>query len=171
MTTDSTHPVSLIVNGRTVSATVPARTLLVDFLRDHAATRGVRIGCEEGACGACTVLLNGQSVKSCLVLAARADGADITTVEGLAERAPTSSDQALSRLQEAFVSCHALQCGYCTAGMLTSATAFLEKKGDEPFTDEDVRQALTGNICRCTGYVNIIQAVKVAAGLATPICP
>ena len=120
-----TFPITLLVNGKPVSGQVESRTLLVDFLRDIAATKGVRIGCEEGACGACSVRMNGEVVKSCLVLAARASGAEITTVEGLAE------NRNLSALQEAFVSCHALQCGYCTAGMLMSAQTLLDKKSGE----------------------------------------
>ncbi len=155
--------VALSVNGDQIRAQVPARTLLVDFLRDHCHQSDVRIGCEEGACGACTVELDGDTVKSCLVLAASADGAAVTTVAGLAQ------DKQLSPLQEAFIGSHALQCGYCTAGMLMSARAFLDKQGGRDFSDDDVRQALTGNLCRCTGYNNIIHAVKVAAGKAEPL--
>ncbi|MGE0484474.1 MAG: molybdopterin-dependent oxidoreductase [Gammaproteobacteria bacterium] len=158
----STQRVTLSVNGETVSAEVEPRLLLVDFLREHAGTRGVRIGCEEGACGACTVELDGRTVKSCLCLAVRADGATVRTVEGLAQ------GRHLSALQEAFTSSHALQCGYCTAGMLMSAEAFLAAHGDADFDDDDVRRALTGNYCRCTGYEPIIHAVKVAAGRAAP---
>jgi carbon-monoxide dehydrogenase large subunit len=155
--------VTITVNGRPVAAELEPRTLLVDFLRMHARVRSTRIGCEEGACGACTVELDGRTVKSCLVLAVRADGGAVTTVEGLA------TGTALSPLQEAFINCHALQCGYCTAGMLMSARAFLRERGDTEFTDDDVRQALTGNYCRCTGYGNIIHAVKVAAGRDRPL--
>ena len=164
-------PVTLEVNGFNVSASVEPRTLLVDFLRDTAGTKGVRIACEEGACGACSVRLNGDVVKSCLVLAVRADGAKITTVEGLGMG--LGEGRTLSALQEAFVSCHALQCGYCTAGMLVSAQNLLDKKGplplSEPLQDEEIRQALSGNYCRCTGYNNIIHAIKVAAGQAEPL--
>ena len=155
--------ITLTVNGTKVSGEVEPRTLLVDFLRDVALTQGVRIACEEGACGACTVRLDGKTVKSCLVLAARADGATITTVEGLAQ------SRQLSALQEAFVSCHALQCGYCTAGMLMSAQALLDEKKGEQIEDDEIRHALSGNYCRCTGYNNIIHAVKVAAGQAEPL--
>jgi len=155
--------VCIEVNGRAVSAHIEPRLLLVDFLRDYAATKGVRIGCEEGACGACTVLQDGRAVKACLVLAVRADGSQVTTVEGLAE------GRTLSNVQEAFIGSHALQCGYCTAGMVMSATAFLRERGDEAFTDDDIRHALSGNICRCTGYANILHAVKVAAGRAAPL--
>ena len=156
-------PVSLTVNGKAVAGEVEPRTLLVDFLRDVALTKGVRIGCEEGACGACTVHVDGKAVKSCLVLAARSNGATVTTVEGLAPA------RQLNKLQEAFVSCHALQCGYCTAGMLMSAQALLDNKAGQKIEDEDIRHALSGNYCRCTGYNNIIHAVKVAAGQAEPL--
>ena len=149
--------VALSVNGDHKRAQVPTRTLLVDFLRDHCHQSDVRIGCEEGACGACTVELDGDTVKSCLVLAASADGAAVTTVAGLAQ------DKPLSPLQEAFIGSHALQCGYCTAGMLMSARAFLDKQGGRDFSDDDVRQALTGNLCRCTGYDKIVRAVQSAA--------
>lgn len=155
--------VTLEVNGRTVAATVPARTLLVDFLRDCARQNDVRIGCEEGACGACTVDLNGRTVKACLQLAASVSGGTVTTVAGLAK------GRELHPVQEAFAGSHALQCGYCTAGMIMSARAFLDEQGDREFGDHDIRQALTGNLCRCTGYNNIIHAVKVAAGRATPL--
>ena len=148
------------VNTRSIAARVEPRLLLVDFLRDNAAVKSTRIACEEGACGACTVDLNGRTVKSCLVLAVGADGSRVTTVEAL------SQGRELSDLQQAFVGCHAMQCGYCTAGMVMSARAFLHERGDAPFSDDDIRQALTGNLCRCTGYLNIIHAVKVAAGRA-----
>lgn len=158
-----TYEIHLSVNGTNVSAHVEPRTLLVDFLRDIAGTKGVRLGCEEGACGACSVHLNGEVVKSCLVLAVQANGANVTTVEGLAQQ------RSLNKLQEAFVSCHALQCGYCTAGMLMSAQALLDRHNGEKLEDDDIRQALSGNYCRCTGYNNIIHAVKVAAGQAEPL--
>lgn len=155
--------ITITVNGTPVSANVEPRMLLVDFLREHARTQGVRIGCEEGACGACTVELDGRTVKSCLVLAVRADGASVTTIEGV------SIGRELSREQEAFVGSHALQCGYCTAGMIMSTRAFLREHGDADFDDDDIRYALSGNICRCTGYNNIVHAVKVAAGRAEPL--
>lgn len=156
--------IRLDVNGRSVSAVIEPRLLLVDFLRDHASQRDVRIGCEEGACGACTVKLNGKPVKSCLVLATSADKSQISTVESLNEQGGN-----ISRLQQAFIDSHAVQCGYCTAGMLISASAFLDEYGDRDFEDDDIRHALTGNLCRCTGYNNIIHAVKVAAGRAAPL--
>ena len=155
--------VSALVNGTRIEARVEARQLLTDFLRLHAGLTGPRYGCEEGACGACTVEVDGQLVKSCLMLAAQADGARITTAEALA----TGTE--LAPLQQAFVQCHALQCGYCTAGMLMSARDFLQRQGTREFSDDDARQALTGNICRCTGYNNILHALKVAAGRAQPL--
>jgi aerobic-type carbon monoxide dehydrogenase small subunit (CoxS/CutS family) len=163
MTAAQRIDVTVEVNGRAIAAQIEPRMLLVDFLRSHAHTTSLRIGCEEGACGACTAELDGKIVKSCLVLAARADGRSVTTVEGIGE------GRELTALQKAFVSCHALQCGYCTAGMLMSARAFLTERGDQDFTDDEVRQALTGNYCRCTGYGNIIHAVRVAAGRAGPL--
>lgn len=155
--------VKLTVNGEPVEAMVEPRVLLVDFLRRHARVTGPRIGCEEGACGACTVDVDGTLTKSCLLLAVQTEGSRVTTVEG------TGSAERLSSLQQAFVKCHAAQCGFCTAGMLMSARAFLARKAGEPFTDDEVRHAISGNYCRCTGYNNIIRAVKVAAGLATPL--
>lgn len=139
MTADQDINVTIEVNGRAVAARVEPRMLLVDFLRTHASIKSVRIGCEEGACGACTVELGDRTVKSCLVLAVSADARSVTTVEGIGK------GNALTPLQDAFVSCHALQCGYCTSGMLMSARAFLAERGDDDFNDDDVRQALTGN--------------------------
>ena len=154
--------VNMNVNGSDVIAEVEPRTLLIDFLRQHAHTTGPRIGCEEGACGACTVELNGQTVKACLVLAVQAHGQSITTVEGVAD------GQNLDTVQQAFIDCHAVQCGYCTSGMIMSARAFLGERNDNEFDNDDVRRALTGNYCRCTGYNNIIDAVNVAAGKQAP---
>ncbi len=156
----STTPVSekvvkVAVNGTTYEREVPVRRLLVHFLRDDLSLTGTHVGCDTGSCGACTVHLNGVPVKSCAVLAVQADGAAVTTVEGLAE------DDTLTPLQQSFADHHALQCGYCTPGMLMSATALL---ADNPSpTEEEVKVALQGNICRCTGYWNIVEAV-VAAG-------
>ncbi len=155
-------PVQIVVNGSSVAGDVEPRTLLIDFLRNNAQLTGSRIGCEEGACGACTVELDGQTIKSCLTLAVQADGGSITTIEGVAE------NNNLAKVQQAFIDCHAVQCGYCTSGMIMSARAFLESVGSADFSDEDVRHALSGNYCRCTGYNNIIQAVKVAAGKEAP---
>ena len=150
-----THTIAVEVNGEPVEMEVPARRLLVHFLRDDLGLTGTHVGCDTGNCGACTIHLDGQPVKSCMLLAVQADGAKLTTVEGLA------SNGELSVLQQSFSEHHALQCGYCTPGMLMSATALLERNPHP--TEEEVRYALQGNICRCTGYVNIVEAV-VAAG-------
>ena len=143
--------VSVEVNGEQIEYEVPARRLLVHFLRDDLGLTGTHVGCDTGNCGACTVHLNGEPVKSCMLLAVQAEGAKITTVEGLA------GDGELTALQQAFHEHHALQCGYCTPGMLMSATALLARNPHP--SEEDVRYALQGNICRCTGYVNIVEAV------------
>ena len=147
--------VTVTVNGTTYEREVDARRLLVHFLRDDLDLTGTHIGCDTGNCGACTILFNCQNVKSCMLLAVQADGADITTVEGLA------GDGELTALQEAFSQSHALQCGYCTPGMLISATALL-RQNPSP-TEDEIRKALQGNLCRCTGYVNIVEAVQAAA--------
>jgi carbon-monoxide dehydrogenase small subunit len=149
--------ISVDVNGERIEQDVPARRLLVHFLRDDLGLTGTHVGCDTGNCGACTVHLNGDPVKSCMLLAVQADGAHIRTVEALAP------DGELTPLQRAFNEHHALQCGYCTPGMLMSASALLEQN-PHPTADE-VRYALQGNICRCTGYVNIVEAV-VATGAA-----
>jgi carbon-monoxide dehydrogenase small subunit len=147
--------ISVDVNGELIEQEVPARRLLVHFLRDDLGLTGTHVGCDTGNCGACTVHLDGEPVKSCMLLAVQADGAKIATIEGLA------SDGELTPLQRSFNEHHALQCGYCTPGMLMSASALLERNPHP--TEHDVRVALQGNICRCTGYVNIVEAV-VAAG-------
>jgi aerobic carbon-monoxide dehydrogenase small subunit len=150
----SDQVVTVTVNGTMYEREVPARRLLVHFLRDDLDLTGTHVGCDTGSCGACTVHLDGVAVKSCAVLAVQADGADVTTVEGLGE-------DELTPLQQSFADHHALQCGYCTPGMLMSATALL---ADNPSpTEEEVKVGLQGNICRCTGYWNIVEAV-VAAG-------
>ena len=150
--------ISLEVNGEAVEYEVPARRLLVHFIRDDLGLTGTHVGCDTGNCGACTVHVDGVPVKSCMLLAVQADGTRIATVEGLA------ADGELTALQRSFNEHHALQCGYCTPGMLMSATALLEQN---PHPNEDeVRVALQGNICRCTGYVNIVEAV-VAVGEGT----
>ena len=151
----SSLAVSVAVNGEQIEEEVPARRLLVHFLRDDLSLTGTHVGCDTGNCGACTVHLNGEPVKSCMLLTVQVDGAALTTIEGLAP------DGELTPLQRAFNEHHALQCGYCTPGMLMSASALLERN-PHPSEDE-VRVALQGNICRCTGYVNIVEAV-VAAG-------
>ena len=148
--------VSVEVNGTTYEREVEARRLLIHFLRDDLDLTGSHVGCDTGNCGACSVLLDGTLVKSCMLLALQADGATIETVEGLAE------DEQLSPLQLAFSDHHALQCGYCTPGMLMSATALL-RENPRP-SDEEITRAIQGNICRCTGYWNIVTAVKAASG-------
>jgi aerobic-type carbon monoxide dehydrogenase small subunit (CoxS/CutS family) len=148
--------IAVEINGEVCEREVDARRLLVHLIRDDAELTGTHIGCDTGNCGACTILFNGAAVKSCMLLAVQADGARITTVEGLAE------DGELSALQEAFSHHHALQCGYCTPGMLMSAT-YLLQHNPEP-TEAEIRKAIQGNICRCTGYWNIIEAIKAAAG-------
>lgn len=151
----TTHAVTLRVNGERVTRTVQARQLLVHFLRDTLGMTGTHIGCDTGNCGACTVIVDGKLVKSCMMLAPQLDGAVIETVEGL------GSDGELSSLQAAFRANHALQCGYCTPGMLMSAT-YLLRHNPAP-TDEEIRRGIRGNVCRCTGYVNIVKAIRSAA--------
>ena len=147
--------IELKVNGIAYHETVEPRRLLVDFLRDHLGLTGTHIGCEHGVCGACTVLVDGQSVRACLMLAVQADGAEVTTVEGLAR------DGKLHPLQEAFWEHHALQCGFCTPGMLLTAYELLQtNRKPEP---DAIRDAIAGNLCRCTGYQNIVTAVQAAA--------
>ncbi len=143
------------VNGEHREATVEPRTLLVEFLRDHLNLTGTHIGCDTTYCGACTVLLNGRTVKSCTFFAPMADGAEITTVEGL------SNNGDLHPVQEAFADCHGLQCGYCTPGLLLSTIGLLSHT-PKP-TDKQIRKAIAGNTCRCTGYQNILKAVRNAA--------
>jgi carbon-monoxide dehydrogenase small subunit len=151
----TSRTVSVEVNGEQIELEVPTRRLLVHLIRDDLGLTGTHIGCDTGNCGACTVHLNGEAVKSCMLLAVQADGTKIATVEGLA------ADGELTVLQQAFNEHHALQCGYCTPGMLMSATALLARNPHP--SEEDVRLAIQGNICRCTGYVNIVEAV-VSAG-------
>ena len=148
--------ISLEINGEQVEMEVPARRLLVHFIRDDLGLTGTHVGCDTGNCGACTVHLDGDPVKSCMALAVQADGSKITTIESLA------ADGELTTLQQAFNTHHALQCGYCTPGMLMSATALLERNPHP--TEDEVRYALQGNICRCTGYVNIVEAVVAVGG-------
>ena len=151
----SSHPVTVTINGVEYEREVEARKLLIHFIRDDLDLTGSHIGCDTGNCGACTVICDGRLVKSCMMLAVQADGAEIETVEGLAE-----GDE-LNALQQAFSEHHALQCGYCTPGMLMSATALL-RENPSP-SEAEIRKALQGNICRCTGYWNIFEAVKAAA--------
>ena len=147
--------ISLTVNGQPVSAQVDARMTLADFLRDQLGLTGTKLGCEHGVCGSCTVLWDGAAVRSCLALAAQADGATITTIEGLA------TDSTMHPVQQAFWEEHALQCGFCTPGMILSAVALLSAN-PKP-SEEDIRRALSGNLCRCTGYMKIIEAVQSVA--------
>jgi aerobic carbon-monoxide dehydrogenase small subunit len=154
-TVSSERTISVTVNGTTYEREVQARKLLIHFLRDDLDLTGSHIGCDTGNCGACSVIVDGTLVKSCMMLAVQADGATIETVEGLAD-----GDE-LTKLQQAFSANHALQCGYCTPGMLMSATALL--RANPSPSDEEIKRALQGNICRCTGYWNIFEAVKAAA--------
>jgi carbon-monoxide dehydrogenase small subunit len=144
------------VNGKEYTREVEPRTLLVNFLRDELNLTGTHVGCDTGHCGACTVMMNGRTVKSCMVLAVQASNAEILTVEGLAGR-----DGKLHPIQEAFMRKHGLQCGFCTAGVLMSAL-FLLQRNPRP-TEEEIRRGIEGNICRCTGYVNIVKSVRAAA--------
>jgi aerobic carbon-monoxide dehydrogenase small subunit len=148
--------VSVTVNGAQRSAEVEDRTLLVYFLRESLGLTGTNVGCDTSTCGACTVLMDGESVKSCTLLAAQAEGREITTIEGMAD-----GDQ-LHPIQEAFHRNHGLQCGYCTPGMVMAAASYL-KENPTP-TEEDVRESLEGNLCRCTGYQNIVKSIVDAAG-------
>ncbi len=146
----------IMVNGQLRRVTVDPRLTLADFLRERLQLTGTHLGCEHGVCGACTVLLDGDAVRACLVFAVQADGADVTTVEGIADL-----DGTLSAVQEAFRDHHGLQCGFCTPGFIISVTAFLRDNPDP--TDEQIRGALSGNLCRCTGYQGILKAVSSAA--------
>jgi aerobic carbon-monoxide dehydrogenase small subunit len=150
---------SIRINGREYQATVEPRLLLVDFIRSVAGLTGTKVGCDTSQCGACTVLLDGVAVKSCTCLTAQADGANVTTIEGLAP------DGRLNALQEAFWAKHGLQCGFCTPGMIL-ATHELLRRNPKPSTDE-IRHALEGNMCRCTGYQNIVRSVQEAARTST----
>jgi aerobic carbon-monoxide dehydrogenase small subunit len=156
----STKFVTVVVNGVSYEREVEARRLLVHFIRDDLELTGTHVGCDTGNCGACTVLLNGHAIKSCMMLAIQADGATIETVEGLTQ------DGELDPLQQAFGAHHALQCGYCTPGMLMSAKYLLDAN-PEP-TENEIRKAIQGNICRCTGYVNIVEAIKSASAAGAP---
>jgi carbon-monoxide dehydrogenase small subunit len=147
--------ITVTVNGKTHTSDVEDRTLLVHYLREHLNLTGTHIGCDTSQCGACVVVVNGKSVKSCTTLAARCDGASVTTIEGL------SQDGQLHPLQEGFWECHGLQCGFCTPGMIMAATDLLAQNPNP--TDDEIRHGLEGNLCRCTGYHNIVRAVQYAA--------
>ncbi|MBJ30236.1 MAG: carbon monoxide dehydrogenase [Acidimicrobiaceae bacterium] len=147
--------VSVTVNGTMRSADVEPRTLLAHFLRDDLGLTGTNIGCDTSSCGACTVLVDGRSAKSCTLLAAQVDGSEVTTIEGLA------GEDGLHPMQQAFHECHALQCGYCTPGMVMAAVSLVEEYDD--LDGDAVRQGLEGNLCRCTGYQNIVKAVLAAS--------
>jgi carbon-monoxide dehydrogenase small subunit len=154
--TETTHDVALVVNGVPRSARVPARRLLSDFLRHDLGYTGTHVGCEHGVCGACTVLVDGEPMRSCLLFAVSVDGAAVTTVEGC--RAP---DGGLGPVQRAFHECHGLQCGFCTPGFVTTITAYLRSNPDPD--EDEAREAIGGNLCRCTGYQNIVASVLRAA--------
>ncbi len=155
MEATSRKTITVDVNGQQYEREVDARRLLIHFVRDDLDLTGSHIGCDTGNCGACSMLVEGTLVKSCMMLAVQADGAKIETVEGLA------SEGELNGLQQAFSDHHALQCGYCTPGMLMSATALLRQNANP--SDDEIRKGIQGNICRCTGYVNIVEAIKAAA--------
>jgi carbon-monoxide dehydrogenase small subunit len=150
------YPISVEVNGVGRDGHVAARTSLVDWLREHLHLTGTHIGCEHGICGACSVMLDGEPVRSCLIYAVQADGHRVTTVEGLAR-----PDGTLSVLQDSFCEAHGLQCGYCTPGMLIAAQALLDANPGP--TEEQIRDAIGGNLCRCTGYQQIVDAIELAA--------
>jgi carbon-monoxide dehydrogenase small subunit len=154
------HRIEVEVNGQRLATRVEARRTLADVLRDEWHLTGTHLGCEHGACGACTVLIDGSPQRSCLVFAAQLDGHQVTTVEGLA-----TADGALSPVQDAFRACHGLQCGFCTPGFVVTVTAFLAEQ-PKP-SDEEIADALSGNLCRCTGYQGIVAAVRHAASALT----
>jgi len=153
---EALYTIEVEVNGRKHSGSVPARLSLVDWLREELRLTGTHIGCEHGICGACSVLLDGEPVRSCLMYAVQANGHRVTTVEGLAK-----SDGSMSVLQDSFCEMHGLQCGYCTPGMLIASQALLDTHSDP--SEEQIRDAIGGNLCRCTGYQQIVDAVRLAA--------
>ncbi len=149
------NEITISVNGKSETHTVEGRELLVDFLRERLSLTGTHVGCDTSSCGACTIHMNGQAVKSCSILAAQADGAEVTTIEGLA------SNGALHPLQEGFNEEHGLQCGFCTPGIIMTAADFLQNNSNP--TEHEIREALEGNFCRCTGYHNIVKSIQYAA--------
>ncbi len=166
MTTTSTSAgrhvtVSMTINGQPITRTVDARTLLVHFIREHARLTGTHIGCDTSNCGACSVMIDGESAKSCTLLAVQADGCSITTIEGV-----SGPYKGLSAVQEGFRQCHGLQCGYCTPGMIMAATSLLQEIPDP--SPEQIRHGLEGNLCRCTGYQMIVESVRWAVEHPAP---
>jgi len=157
-------PVEIVVNGLARRAEVEPRLTLADFLRERCGLTGTHLGCEHGVCGACTVLVDGRPVRSCLQFAVQARGCEVTTVEALA-----SPDGELSPVQAAFRDAHGLQCGFCTPGFVVTVTAFLRDNPDP--SDDEIREALSGNLCRCTGYQGIVAAVRLAAGTGVAVSP
>lgn len=154
----SNERVRVTVNGTTHERDTEPRLLLSDFLRQELGLTGTHVGCEHGVCGCCTVRVDGEAVRSCLMFAVQVDGAAVETVEGLA-----SASGEMHPIQEAFRECHGLQCGFCTPGFVMAARAYLDEQQRADLTDEEVREAISGNLCRCTGYQNIVEAVKQAA--------
>jgi carbon-monoxide dehydrogenase small subunit len=157
----SKHHITMEVNGITYERKVSSRVHLADFLREEMNLTGTHLGCEHGVCGCCTILLDDEPVRSCIILAVQADGHRITTVEGLSKVNKKNGKVELSNIQEAFWESHGLQCGFCTPGMLLTTKSLLEINPDP--NEQEIREALSGNICRCTGYVQIVEAVKLAA--------
>jgi carbon-monoxide dehydrogenase small subunit len=153
--------VSMTINGQAITRTIDARTLLVHFIREHARLTGTHVGCDTSNCGACSIMIDGESAKSCTVLAVQADGSSITTIEGL-----SGPYNGMSAVQEGFRQCHGLQCGYCTPGMVMATTSLLREVPDP--TDEQIRHGLEGNLCRCTGYQMIVESVRWAVEHPTP---
>jgi carbon-monoxide dehydrogenase small subunit len=154
--------ISMTVNGKPASGDVEGRTLLVQFLREDMRLTGTHVGCDTSQCGACVVHVDGKAVKACTMFAADADGADVTTIEGMA-----NPDGSLSVLQQAFQDCHGLQCGFCTPGMVMSASALLSEHPNP--SEDEIREYLEGNLCRCTGYHNIVKAIQQAAAASQPV--
>ena len=153
--------VSMTINGQAITRTIDARTLLVHFIREHARLTGTHVGCDTSNCGACSIMIDGESAKSCTVLAVQADGSSITTIEGL-----SGPYNGMSAVQEGFRQCHGLQCGYCTPGMVMATTSLLREVPDP--SEEQIRHGLEGNLCRCTGYQMIVESVRWAVEHPTP---
>ncbi|MFN8205649.1 MAG: (2Fe-2S)-binding protein [Solirubrobacteraceae bacterium] len=156
--TDTVRAIAVTVNGTRHERTVPVRMLLSDFLRHELGLTGTHVGCEHGVCGCCTVNIDGRPARSCLALAVQCDGAEVRTVESL-----ESDDGTLHPVQAAFRECHGLQCGFCTPGFLMTVTAFLDEVQTASLDEEEIREAISGNLCRCTGYMHIVDSVRKAA--------